>query len=86
MKSWFSKPLLNLELLYRGSINGFKVKDFHDRCDDKGPTLTVLKSQINGKIIGGFASVSWKSPVTAGIHVSDDKSFIFSITDKTKLF
>jgi len=30
-------------MLYRGSRDGFSAKEFHDKCDEKGPTLTLVK-------------------------------------------
>jgi hypothetical protein len=32
----------SLELLYRGSVDGFKASDFHNKCDDIADTLTVI--------------------------------------------
>ena len=32
-----------LELLYRASNDGFEGRDFHSRCDNKCPTVTVIK-------------------------------------------
>ena len=29
--------------IYRGSLDGFKLKDFHSRCDEKGPTVSLFK-------------------------------------------
>lgn len=31
-----------LKLLWRGSSHGWLRKDFHDRCDSKGPTITLF--------------------------------------------
>ena len=36
-------------LLYRGSKDGWKYKDFHDRCDGKGGTITLFKVKDNNK-------------------------------------
>ena len=47
-------------LLYRGSKDGWKLKDFHDRCDKRGPTVSLVRSS-KGKICGGYTSVSWTS-------------------------
>ncbi len=33
-----------LDLLFRGSRDGFTVKEFAKRCRNKGPTLTIVKS------------------------------------------
>lgn len=48
----------HFELLYRASCNGMTAADFHKKCDDQGPTITIVKS-VNGCIFGGFASTSW---------------------------
>ena len=46
-------------LLYRASRDGWASTDFHDFCDKKGPTVTVIKSGNN--IFGGFTERSWES-------------------------
>ncbi len=40
-------------MLYRGSEHGWKYKDFHSRCDNKGPTISLFKIK-DGDIIGGY--------------------------------
>jgi TLD len=40
-------------LMYKGSRDGFTIKEFHDRADNKGPTISLLKMK-SGDIIGGF--------------------------------
>ena len=40
------------KLLYRGSRDGFSASDFHDKCDEKPRTLTIIKTQ-SGDILGG---------------------------------
>ncbi len=47
-------------MIYRGSDHGFKAVDFHNKCDDKGATLIIIKSE-HQKIFGGFTNVQWKS-------------------------
>ena len=41
-------------MLYRGSEHGWKYIDFHSRCDDKGPTISLFKIK-DGDIIGGYS-------------------------------
>jgi len=41
-------------MLYRGSEHGWKKKDFHDRCDNKGPTISLFKIK-DGDVIGGYS-------------------------------
>ena len=43
-------------MLYRGSRDGFTYKAFHDRCDGKGPTISLFKLKHNGDCIGGYTS------------------------------
>ena len=46
-------------LLYQSSTDGKKSEDFHRCCDNKGPTLVVIKS--GEYIFGGYTSESWES-------------------------
>ena len=63
-------------MLYKGSIHGFKGKDFHNRCDHKGPTISFILSE-KGYLFGGYVSVSWDHKINGG--KSDPNAFIFSI-------
>ncbi len=44
--------------LYKASSNGFGASDFHKFCDNKGPTLTLIKTTA-GHTFGGFTTISW---------------------------
>ena len=46
------------KLLYRASEHGYTAESFHECCDDKGPTLIIIKS-TNGCIFGGYTTQSW---------------------------
>ena len=46
------------KLIYRASEHGYSAKSFHECCDDKGPTLIVIKSS-GGWIFGGYTTQSW---------------------------
>ena len=48
-----------LRLLYRASRDGFAAECFHSRCDNNGPTVTIVKS--GEYIFGGFTEHSWTS-------------------------
>ena len=47
-------------LIYRGSESGFRAQNFHEQCDNKGPTITLIKDE-NNFIFGGYTSQNWKS-------------------------
>ena len=49
-------------LLFRASRDGFATQTFHSKCDNKGPTITIVKSGAN--IFGGFTEISWNSKYT----------------------
>ena len=45
------------KLLYRASEHEYTAKSFHKYCDNKGPTLIVIKSS-EGWIFGGYTTRS----------------------------
>jgi BTB/POZ domain-containing protein KCTD9 len=49
---------LKLNLLYKATKDGFRAINFHSRCDNKGPTISVIKSE-QGKTFGGFTNLNW---------------------------
>eukprot|EP01084_Bolivina_argentea_P241591 405535_1 len=53
------------KLLFKGSIDGFSVKTFHEKCDEQGTTLIIIQSELN-HIFGGYTSRSWKQPAIRG--------------------
>ena len=57
LKSWL--PRGQWRLLFRASRDGFATATFHSKCDNKGATVTIVKSRNN--IFGGFTEVSWAS-------------------------
>ena len=46
------------KLLYRASEHEYTASSFHECCNDKGPTLIVIKSS-GGWIFGGYTTKSW---------------------------
>ena len=58
------------------SINGSTSKDFHNYCDNKGPTLTIVKTTKN-KIFGGFTPLNWDNSWSK--IDKDNQTFIFSL-------
>ena len=60
LKGWLAPHKGEWRRLFRASRDGFAVKTFHTKCDNKGPTVSVIQSGNN--IFGGFTEFSWKSP------------------------
>ncbi|MDR3540263.1 MAG: TLD domain-containing protein [Desulfosporosinus sp.] len=85
LKEWIKPNELakvRLILLYRGSRDGYTSGAFHTKCDNVGPTVSVIESHL-GKLFGGFTPISWISHAT-GAYISNDKSFTFSLTSKIR--
>ena len=66
-----------MELLFRGTRDGMTAKDFHNKCDNQGPTISLFKNE-KGHIFGGYASISWTC--NEG-NKSAPSSFLFSLTN-----
>ena len=66
-----------MELIYRGSRDGTTSNIFHNKCDNKGPTIILFKNE-KGNIYGGYCPISWKSE---GGWQSVPEAFIFTLTN-----
>ena len=77
------------KLLFRASRDGYSPNDFHNKCDGKGNTVCIIKTEYN-HIAGGYTEVPWSSPITSNPTVYETKfvgnAYIFSIAPKTKIF
>ena len=57
LREWLGNDY-NMKLLYRASEHEYSGESFHECCDDKGPTLVVIKSS-EGWLFGGYTTRSW---------------------------
>ena len=73
----------SFELLYQATRDGSYPKDFHEKCDNKGPTITLIQTDDNHKF-GGFISKDREYGNSNEVSVKDKKAFIFSINKKAK--
>jgi len=53
----FENKKLKMELFFRASRDGYDATSFHGKSDNKGPTLTVIKS--GNYIFGGYNPENW---------------------------
>ncbi|RHZ85953.1 hypothetical protein Glove_58g68 [Diversispora epigaea] len=61
------------ELIYRASREGFEINNFHNNCDNKGPTVVVIKVRDSGEIIGGYNPLEW-----CHFKIEDERSSLLS--------
>lgn len=80
--NWIPQKVSKIELIYRGSRDGLNADAFHNYCDGKGETISIMKSNY-GYIFGGFTNTKWNRN---GNWVVDSlyQSFMFSLTHKKK--
>jgi hypothetical protein len=65
-------------LLWRGGRDGFRVRDFHVRCDGHANTLTFIED-TEGNIFGGLTPVKWESGHYLFKADPSLKSFLFTL-------
>ncbi|PKY31066.1 hypothetical protein RhiirB3_531401 [Rhizophagus irregularis] len=70
-----STSLYEFKLILRGSRDGFESKIFHEICDDRSCTITIIKVKGNNQILGGYNPIEWKSDRN---YCATKDSFIFS--------
>lgn len=78
LSSWIGKKC-QFELLYKISRDGCCSSTFHDICDGKGPTVTMLYNTDN-TVYGGFLSQSWTS---SGNYIDDPNAFLFILSHQS---
>ena len=78
VKQKLKKNIKGYKLLFKASINGYRVKDFHSICDGKSYTVTLVKTNI-GRRFGGFTDQSWDQ---SNSYKSGSNGFLFSLDFK----
>lgn len=81
--NWIEQKLnknIILQLIFKMTENGFTAKDFHQYCDNKGPTLILIKTS-NNEIIGGFTPLNWEAKRERESKYDElGLTFLFSLT------
>jgi hypothetical protein len=61
--------------IYQTSVDGWKIDDFHTKCDGEGATISIIQT-TEGYTFGGYSDQSWKHSMT---WKRSNESFLFSI-------
>ena len=80
------------KLVYRATRDGDSSNDFHDKCDNIGPNITLVRTKDNHRF-GGFTKCNWKhfsqnkkaSNEEIGTGKKDKDAFCFSL-DLNKIY
>ncbi|EXX73647.1 uncharacterized protein OCT59_021103 [Rhizophagus irregularis] len=75
--------LYKFELILRGSRDGFTFKKFHEICDNRSHTVTIIEVKNSNEILGGYNPIKWdsKSKSTIKHYGKTKNSFIFSFKE-----
>ena len=75
LNEFYGKTSQRWELIYKASRDGFDANAFHSRCNNKGPTMTIIQSN-NNYLFGGYTSIPWTSDES---YKADTTAFIFTL-------
>ncbi|RHZ53616.1 hypothetical protein Glove_440g21 [Diversispora epigaea] len=67
-----------LQLIFRGSKDGFQPKTFWNICNGHASTIVIAKVAGTDEILGGYNPLVWDNS-TEGIYMETNDSFIFSL-------
>ena len=70
----------SFSLQWRGSRDGSGPDTFHQRCDGKSNTLTLIKNKL-GYMFGAYTAVPWSSTSSDFTFKSDSTAFLFTLTN-----
>jgi hypothetical protein len=76
------KNSYDFNLIFRGSRDGFSPSKFHEICDNKSHTITIIKVKDSNEILGGYNPIIWKSD---GKYDITRDSFVFSFKNKENI-
>jgi hypothetical protein len=69
---------LNGILLYRATKDGFTSEAFHEKCDGKAKTVTIIMTNED-YVFGGYTATEWKSLNETEWFITDPSAFVFSL-------
>jgi hypothetical protein len=78
---WFQGSA-KLTLLYKATVHGWSNEIFHDRCDNQGATVTIVRLN-NGAVFGGYSAFSYVSVTGQVGPNAANPCFVFRLYDQT---
>lgn len=75
LNEFYGKSKQRWYLIYKASRDSFDANEFHSRCDNRGATVTVIRSN-NNYLSGGHTAIPWTS---GGTYKSDTSAFLFTL-------
>jgi hypothetical protein len=75
LNEFYGKQGQRWRLIYKASRDGFDGNAFHTRCNNQGPTMTIIRT-TNNYLFGGHTAVAWASD---GNYKNDTTAFLFTL-------
>ena len=75
---------IRFQKLYDANMDGFSVNTFHLKCDNKGPTLCIIKNEKD-YIFGGYTKISWNNPKSYK-YEEDKNAFLYNFHPNYRVF
>jgi len=85
ISSQLKRKNINITRIYSGKKDGFSAAKFHELCDNKGATISLISNDLNA-IFGGYTSESWTSPSSFYKYKSDLTSFLYQFKPNLNIF
>ena len=79
------KPIESLQLLFRGSKDGFKAKTFHEKCDNIHDTVVIVRTdgQTNNTV-AGYSHYRWNQANGNYVNDAGKKAFLLQLNRREK--
>lgn len=82
LNRWSGFPVnTRWRICYNSSLHGSNTSEFHKRCNQRGPSFSVLSINQDSRIIGGYAPASWRKSQNrqSGSYFAkgDTRAFLF---------
>jgi hypothetical protein len=85
INQWIGNANQSWSLCYHmgpgGNADGTSTQTFHNQCNNRGPTVTVVSANGAKQFFGGYNSQSWNANCQ---WYGDSNSFLFSLTNNFK--
>ena len=73
------------KLIYKASVDGDDSTIFHEKCDNQGATVTIIRTE-QGRTFGGFTRFNWDYNIQEPVEKCEDhNSFIFSLDTRERI-
>ena len=79
------KPIKSLQLLFRGSKDGFKASTFHEKCDNIDDTVVIVRTDgETNNTVAGYSHYRWNEVNNNYVNDAGKKTFLLQLNRREK--